>query len=212
MAKLITLKLLTLLFVSSAAYAEWTLVETSKSGVRWYVAEAYTLPDETIRAYLKAEGKKFKVQPFALLIDCTNRRVRDYIPGQLGEEFFIPWNPVVPDSRGEVAFKAYCSNGANEKTDASTLSESYLGRLRARIRPNIVFIPVADTDGAKPSIIEIIVAKDGTIKSQKLVTSSGNPSWDTAVQKAIQLTESVPRPVNGRTPEKITLQISPSEY
>ena len=106
MKKLIGLTLIVLSHISYAA--EWTLIESAKNGVRWYSSESFDLPDGTIRTYLKAEGRNINIQPFAILIDCKTRSVRNYVPGTFGSEFYEPWQPIAPDSAGEIAYRTFC--------------------------------------------------------------------------------------------------------
>ena len=209
--------------------AEWKLIQTPMAGVRWYSSESYTLTDGTIRTYLKAEGRNLNVEPFAILIDCKNRRVRDYEAGQFGAEFYKPWSPIKPDSYGEIGFNAFCSNqkqpqyggdknssSSKQKSDLTTatieksketISDSYKFRVVARIKPNITYS--GTTDISNSAVVEIRTSPDGTITSQKLVTSSGTNGWDDAVMKAIIKTEILPRDINGTVPSVILVTFSP---
>lgn len=88
-------------------------------------------------------------------------------------------------------------------------SASYAGRIRARIKPNIVFTediaanPMADA--------EVRTAPDGTIISRKLLKSSGVKAWDDAVLKAIDKTEVLPRDVDGRVPPVLIIGFRPKD-
>ncbi len=77
-------------------------------------------------------------------------------------------------------------------------SDSYAGRIRARVRPNIVFTD--DIAGNPTAEVEVRMAPDGTIISRKIVKSSGVKSWDDAVLRALDKTEVLPRDVDGRVP------------
>ena len=82
-------------------------------------------------------------------------------------------------------------------------SASYAGRIVARVRPNIVF---ADEVAGNPSAeVEVRAAADGTILGRKLVKSSGVAAWDSAVLRAIDKTEVLPRDVDGRVPASLLL-------
>jgi colicin import membrane protein len=82
-------------------------------------------------------------------------------------------------------------------------SSSYAGRIVARIRPNIVF---ADQVAGNPSAeVEVRAAADGTILGRKLVKSSGVAAWDSAVLRAIDKTEMLPRDVDGSVPASLLL-------
>lgn len=77
-------------------------------------------------------------------------------------------------------------------------SASYSGRIRARIKPNIVFTD--DVNGNPTADVEVRTAPDGTIIARKLLKSSGDKAWDDAVLKAIDKTEVLPRDTDGRVP------------
>ncbi|NDP38890.1 MAG: cell envelope integrity protein TolA [Rhodoferax sp.] len=86
-------------------------------------------------------------------------------------------------------------------------SSSYAGRIRARIKPNIVFVD--DVDGNPAAEVEVRTAPDGTIISRKLTKSSGVKSWDEAVLRAIDKTEVLPRDVDGRVISPLTISFTP---
>jgi len=77
----------------------------------------------------------------------------------------------------------------------------------ARIKPNITYF--GTTDILNSAVVEIRTSPDGTITSQKLVTSSGANGWDDAVMKAIIKTEILPRDINGSVPSVILVTFSP---
>lgn len=79
-------------------------------------------------------------------------------------------------------------------------SAGYAGRIRARIKPNIVFTD--DVAGNPTAEVEVRVAPDGTIVSRRLIKSSGLKAWDEAALKAIDKTEVLPRDVDGRVPQQ----------
>lgn len=88
-------------------------------------------------------------------------------------------------------------------------SASYGGKVRARVKPNIVF--TEDIAGNPSAEVEVRTALDGTIMSQRLVKSSGNKAWDEAVVKAIVKTETMPRDVDGRVPTPMILEFRPKD-
>jgi colicin import membrane protein len=88
-------------------------------------------------------------------------------------------------------------------------SAGYAGRIKARIKPNIVL--TAPLDGNPSATVEVRVAPDGTIVGRKLVTSSGSPLWDETVLRAIDKTEVLPKDVDGRVPPTITIAFRPRE-
>ena len=78
-------------------------------------------------------------------------------------------------------------------------SASYGGRLRAAIKPNVVYSK--DVVGNPIAFVEVRLLSDGTVISQKLNKSSGDPDWDDAAMKAITPTRVLPRDVDGRIPD-----------
>ena len=92
---------------------------------------------------------------------------------------------------------------------ASGPSASYGGKVRAKVKPNIVFTDAID-ENVKAEV-EVRSAPDGTITSHRLVKSSGNKAWDDAVIKAIARTETMPRDVDGRVPTPMILELRPRD-
>ena len=88
-------------------------------------------------------------------------------------------------------------------------SASYGGRVRARVKPNIVF---SDLVSGNPSAeVDVRLAPDGTVVGRTLRKSSGVTSWDDAVLRAIDRTEVFPRDVDGRVPSSMTLVFRPKD-
>jgi len=92
---------------------------------------------------------------------------------------------------------------------SSSPSASYAGRIKARIKPNIVF--TASISGNPLATVEVRCAPDGTIVGRKLTKSSGSPVWDEAVLRAIDKTEVLPRDTDGRVPPVFSIDFKPSE-
>ena len=88
-------------------------------------------------------------------------------------------------------------------------SSGYAGRIRARIKPNIVF--TEDISGNPTAEVEVRTSPDGTITSRKLLKASGLPAWDEAVLKAIDKTETLPRDVDGRVPTPLVISFRPKD-
>ena len=88
-------------------------------------------------------------------------------------------------------------------------SASYAGRIRARIKPNIVF--TEDIAGNPQAIVEVRTSPDGTIVGRKLVKTSGSPTWDEAVLKAIDKSEILPKDTDGRVPPSLEITFRPKD-
>lgn len=86
---------------------------------------------------------------------------------------------------------------------------NYAGRIKARVRPNIVF---AETVAGNPlAEVEVRCAPDGLILAARLLKSSGHAGWDQAVLRAVEKTERLPRDTDGRVPASMVLAFRPNE-
>ncbi|MBA4327482.1 MAG: cell envelope integrity protein TolA [Polaromonas sp.] len=107
---------------------------------------------------------------------------------------------------------AGATGGADAKgtaLKASGPSASYGGKVRARVKPNIIF--TEDIAGNPTAEVEVRTSPDGTILSQRLIKPSGNKAWDEAVIKAIIRTETMPKDVDGRVPTPMILEFRPKD-
>ena len=101
-------------------------------------------------------------------------------------------------------------NATGTAMKSSGPSDSYGGRIRARVKPNITFDP-SSVSGNPAAEVEVRCAPDGTIVGKKLVKSSGNAAWDNAVLKAIDKTEILPRDTDGRVHSPLLLVFKPND-
>jgi len=86
-------------------------------------------------------------------------------------------------------------------------SPDYVSRLKARIKPNVVFTdPIS---GNPRTEVEVRTLPDGTIASRRIVKSSGNPAWDDAALRAIDRTGTLPRDTDGRVHSPLIIVLSP---
>jgi colicin import membrane protein len=86
-------------------------------------------------------------------------------------------------------------------------SATYAGRVRAAVRPNIVF-----TEAVPATLrteVEVRATSDGTIVGRRIVKSSGNSGWDDAVLRALDKTETLPKDTDGRVPSPMLLVFTP---
>jgi colicin import membrane protein len=86
----------------------------------------------------------------------------------------------------------------------------YLGRIKARIKPNVSF---PDTVAGNPAVeIEVRLTAEGRIiQPSRVVKSSGAPEWDEAVLRAIAKTEVLPRDESGKVPPVMTIVYRPRD-
>ena len=88
-------------------------------------------------------------------------------------------------------------------------SGSYGGRVAAKVKPHIVY---PDAVAGNPRAeVEVRAAPDGTIVSTRLLRSSGNKTWDDAVLRALEKTETLPRDVDGRVPANLVIGFRPKD-
>ena len=88
-------------------------------------------------------------------------------------------------------------------------SASYAGRIKAAIKPRIVF---ADELTSNPTAeVEVRAGPDGTILGRRLIKSSNVKEWDDAVLRAIDRTEVLPRDVDGRVPPALVISFRPRD-
>jgi colicin import membrane protein len=92
---------------------------------------------------------------------------------------------------------------------ASGPSASYGGKVRAKVKPNIVF--TEDITGNPVAEVEVRTTPGGSITSQRLLKSSGNKAWDEAVLKAIIRTETLPLDTDGRVPTPLIIEFRPKD-
>lgn len=89
-------------------------------------------------------------------------------------------------------------------------SAGYAGRIKAAIKPNIVYAD-ASSDSNPLATVEVRAAPDGTILGSKLIKSSGVKRWDEAVLGAVNKTEKMPRDTDGRVPPVFELNFRPND-
>lgn len=105
---------------------------------------------------------------------------------------------------------AASSGAALQNSAPSGPSASYAGRVVAKIRPNIIFNGADSLQGNPAAEVDIRIAPDGTILQPiKLTKSSGHKAWDAAVLRALEKTDTLPRDIDGRIPNSMTLILRP---
>jgi colicin import membrane protein len=100
-------------------------------------------------------------------------------------------------------------NSSGTALKAAGPSANYAGRIRARIKPNIVF--TEEIAGNPTADVEVRTSPDGTIIARKLIKSSGVKAWDEAVLRAIDKTEVLPRDTDGRVPSPLEISFQPKD-
>jgi len=88
-------------------------------------------------------------------------------------------------------------------------SASYAGRIKARIKPNIVLTD--EVQGNPTTEVEVTVAADGGIIGRRIVKASGVKAWDDTVLRAIDRTAVLPRDTDGRVQPRMVIAFKPQE-
>jgi colicin import membrane protein len=100
-------------------------------------------------------------------------------------------------------------NATGNATRSSGPSDSYAGRIRARIKPNIVF--TEDVAGNPVTEVEVRMAPDGTIIQRRITKPSASKTWDDAVLRALDRTAVLPRDVDGRVHTPLIMTFRPRD-
>lgn len=105
------------------------------------------------------------------------------------------------------------ASGGAEATGSAAQSSGpsagYAGRIKARIKPLIVYPD--SLPGNPVAEVEVRLAPSGAILGQRLLRKSESPEWDAAVMRAVEKAEMLPRDVDGRVPPVIVIQFSRRE-
>ena len=96
---------------------------------------------------------------------------------------------------------------------ASGPSASYIGRLRAKVKPNITFPDnlLQNVAGNPTAEVEVTCSPSGKIEDVNLVKSSGNNAWDEAVLNGLRKTAMLPRDVDGSVPTRLVFSFRPRD-
>jgi colicin import membrane protein len=94
---------------------------------------------------------------------------------------------------------------------ASGPSASYIGRLRAKVKPNITFPDnlLQNVVGNPTAEVEVICSPSGKIEDVNLLKPSGNKAWDDAVVNGLFKTDILPRDVDGSVPTRLVFSFRP---
>ena len=100
-------------------------------------------------------------------------------------------------------------NSTGAAAQNSAPSAGYAGRVKARIRPLIIY---PDDGATNPTAeVQVTLGPDGRILGTKMLKPSGEAEWDRAVLRAIEKAEMLPRDVDGRVPPVLILTFRPRE-
>lgn len=193
-------------------------------------AEPEPIPDLVVRSKPKKEKKHKTREPVEVFDTTPPKPVKkvEKKPPEPVKTPPAPAKPAVPPSKAsapdnakaiaerEALRKERLQNMMSELGSLGTPSRSagpsasYAGRIRARIKPNIVFTD--DVSGNPLAVVEVRTGPDGRILSRKLIEKSGVASWDEAVLRAIDRTEVLPADESGRVPSAMQLEFRPKDF
>lgn len=85
-------------------------------------------------------------------------------------------------------------DGSSDRTAGPSVSPGYGSRVREAVYPNIIYSEMqrSAVEGNPTTVIEVRLAPDGTILGSRIKQSSGVPSWDAAVLRALEKTQKLP--------------------
>ena len=86
-------------------------------------------------------------------------------------------------------------------------SANWAGKVAALIKQHLVYTD--SMSGIRSPDIEVRLGVDGSILSQKITKSSGNPAFDDAVLRAVIGTQKLPRDDDGSLPSDVILTFNP---
>lgn len=135
-------------------------------------------------------------------------RVRSFSANRFNFSGFRIARAIEGNQKNQSAKGATGGENANVNAlNTSGPSDSYAGRVSARIKPNITFS--GDRSANLVAEVDVRTSPDGTIMSSKLFKSSGNKVWDEAVLRAIEKTVILPRDTDGQVPNELRITFSP---
>ncbi|MFZ9314961.1 MAG: cell envelope integrity protein TolA [Burkholderiaceae bacterium] len=105
--------------------------------------------------------------------------------------------------------KAGVAGGA-ELGDRTGVLADYSAAIRARIRARITFDPARAPNNPE-AIFEVTQLSTGQISKVTLKKSSGNPAWDSAVERAIQASTPLPKAADGSVEPLLILSFRPQD-
>ncbi|TBO34201.1 protein TolA [Aquabacterium lacunae] len=110
----------------------------------------------------------------------------------------------------QARLKSLMADLGGEGTPSAGPSAAYAGRIKARIKPNIVFTD--EVAGNPLATVEVRCAPDGRIIGRRLITRSGNTAWDDAVLRAVDRTEVLPLDERGKVPPVMQIDFRPRDF
>ena len=115
-----------------------------------------------------------------------------------------------PAGPGWPAAGRRCRRGAHAGCRHGTSSaRAFADAVRRRVRPNVRVD--AEIAGNPAAVVMVELRGDGSLLQSRLVQSSGDARWDTAVMRAVALSAPFPLPDDGRLPTRFTITFRPKD-
>jgi colicin import membrane protein len=98
-------------------------------------------------------------------------------------------------------------SGTGSGSGGTSTSPGYADKVRRVVRPHITW--AGETQGLE-TVVSVHCAPSGTLLSATVTHSSGNPQWDDAALRAVQLTDPMPVDVDGKAPASFLITLRPA--
>ena len=98
-------------------------------------------------------------------------------------------------------------SGTGSGSGGTATSPGYADKVRRQVRPKISW--AGATEGLE-TVVSVHCAPSGTLLSATVTHSSGNPQWDDAALRAVQLTDPMPVDTDGKAPASFLITLRPA--
>ncbi|HEX7912733.1 MAG TPA: cell envelope integrity protein TolA [Paraburkholderia sp.] len=98
-------------------------------------------------------------------------------------------------------------SGTGSGSGGNATSPGYSDKVRRAVRPHISW--GGETSGLE-TVVSVRCSPTGTLLGATISRSSGNPAWDDAALRAVQLTDPMPQDINGKTPTSFLITLRPA--
>ena len=122
-----------------------------------------------------------KAEPSKPKVEDTHKRMREELAREQA-------SLAVDRERQQIKDQLARESATSQKRDY----EAYAGRIKAKIRGNIVLPP--DIKGNPEAIFDVVQLPTGEVLSAKLRKSSGHAGYDVAVERALLKSSPLPKP------------------
>ncbi|MGE5451221.1 MAG: energy transducer TonB [Acidobacteriota bacterium] len=102
-------------------------------------------------------------------------------------------------------------NLAQDQISSAGPSDSYIGRIVSRVKPNIVF-PRDGVTGNPAALVKVECTAEGKITRSTVIAASGNEQWDQAVIRALERTQVLPLDERKRAPCPFEINFRPQDF